>query len=288
MLDARLIDVGDVSLFVREMGPRHSVPLFVIHGGPSWDHSYLRPALSLVATDRHVVLWDLRGCGRSARDLGPDAYQPELVVEDLARLIPAMGHEQVDVLGFSTGGQLAQLFAEAHPQAIRRLVLASTTAFVGFEHDLDDWDEYQRRRAAAPDVPDGLDDLATTVAWAQAAATTAIWNLARLDAYLELLRQVRFSGDWLEPFRRGTLHPWRPRNPVEVLTNLSKPILILHGRQDMSFPVQVAERLHQAVPSSRLRVIQEAGHMAQFDQPTAWADAIVDFLTSAAPDLPPV
>ena len=56
------------------------------------------------------------------------------------------------------------------------------------------------------------------------------------------------------------------------------PILILRGAQDMGFPVQVAERLHQAVPATQLKVIAEAGHMAQFDQLGALSTTIIDFL----------
>ena len=39
--------------------------------------------------------------------------------------------------------------------------------------------------------------------------------------------------------------------------------------QDMVFPVQLAQRLHQAVPNSQLRIIDSAGHMTQFEQPGA-------------------
>lgn len=46
----------------------------------------------------------------------------------------------------------------------------------------------------------------------------------------------------------------------------------------MSFPVQVAERLHSEVPTSQLAVMESAGHIAQFDRPTEWAGAVVAFL----------
>ena len=46
----------------------------------------------------------------------------------------------------------------------------------------------------------------------------------------------------------------------------------------MGFPVQVAERLHEAVPAAQLRIIDEAGHMAHFDQSQAWSTAVIDFL----------
>ncbi|MEP6666262.1 MAG: alpha/beta hydrolase [Nocardioidaceae bacterium] len=277
-----IVDVGDVELFVREIGPQPSPdpPLVVIHGGPSWDHSYLLPGMLSVARSRHVVLADLRGCGLSSRDLARTAYQPELVVDDIARLIETLGYEHVDLLGFSTGGQVAQLFAEAHPHRIRRLVLASTTAYAETTPHLEGWDEYERRVASAPALDEDVDDLEATVQWAVSGASTAIWNLERIDSYLALLSAVRFSGDWLEPFRSGRLHPWRPKDPEGVLRDLDRPVLILHGAQDMCFPVQLAQRLHAAVPTSQLHIIDQAGHMAQFEQPERWSTAVVEFLCS--------
>jgi len=126
----RTVAVGTVDLFVRTLRTEQSEepPLVVIHGGPDWDHTYLLPGLMPVAARRHVILFDMRGCGRSTRDLASTEYQPEFVVGDIAGLVEALGHDRVDLLGFSTGGQVAQLLIEAHPDLVRRLILASTTA----------------------------------------------------------------------------------------------------------------------------------------------------------------
>ena len=101
-----------------------------------------------------------------------------------------------------------------------------------------------------------------------------------MDDYLRLLEGVSFSGEWLRPFREGRLHPWRPTDPEQVLRDFAGPVLILHGAQDMGFPVQVARRRHDAVPTTSLRVIEGAGHMAHVDQPEAWSSAVLDFLSS--------
>jgi pimeloyl-ACP methyl ester carboxylesterase len=47
----------------------------------------------------------------------------------------------------------------------------------------------------------------------------------------------------------------------------------------MVFPVQLAQRLHRAVPHSQLRIIVSGGHMAQFEQPRQWANAVLEFLS---------
>jgi len=272
------VAVGDVSLFVRRLGVgRGHHPLVVLHGGPSWDHSYLLPGLEPLATKREVLAFDQRGCGRSSRDLPITSYQPEHIVADTARLLAALGFDRVDLLGFSTGGQVAQLFVQAHPDKVRRLVLASTTAYRDFGQHLQSWPEYQQRVTTIPPTPSGLDDLEWTEHDAAASAVTAIWDLAKLPRYRHLLDQIRFSGDWLAPWQQGLLHPWRPEDPEQVLRDWGRPVLILHGEHDMGFPIQVAHRLHHAVPNSELAVLQ-AGHMAHFELPDAWSRQVAAFL----------
>jgi pimeloyl-ACP methyl ester carboxylesterase len=78
----------------------------------AWDHSYLLWAVARLADMAHVVLFDLRGCGRSSRtppvgDLPVAALQPDLLADDVAALIRHYGAAQADVLGFSYGGGIA-------------------------------------------------------------------------------------------------------------------------------------------------------------------------------------
>ncbi|MEV4553907.1 alpha/beta fold hydrolase [Nonomuraea wenchangensis] len=65
--------------------------MLVIHGGPDWDHTYLRKPLDQLADRYQLIMPDLRGCGRSTRGLADDQYTPAAATDDLVALLDAHG-----------------------------------------------------------------------------------------------------------------------------------------------------------------------------------------------------
>ncbi len=286
-----LVEAGGVELFVRRFGNPALPMLVVVHGGPTWDHSYLLPAAAGLSDLAHVVLFDLRGCGRSSRilpvgELPVAALQPGLLADDVAALIRHYGAEQADVLGFSYGGGVAMRVVDQYPGMVRRLILASTTAYRDHEQEREASADFQARAPlcpavawddpvlTGPDAPDG----ALSRAMAYAGAPFDIWHLDRLDDWHLVLAAVRFSSDWNAPHAAGQLRPAMPDNAEDVLREWARPVLILHGTREMSFPVSLARKLHAALPASTLMEIPDAAHMAHFDNGRAWLAGIRDFL----------
>lgn len=100
-------------------------PLLLIHGlgssGDDW--AFQRDEF---ARHHHLILPDLRGSGRSAKPAGP--YAIAQFATDLWALVDALGFAQIDVLGFSLGGAVAQEMALMRPARVRRLVLCNALA----------------------------------------------------------------------------------------------------------------------------------------------------------------
>ncbi|MGW1128048.1 alpha/beta fold hydrolase [Streptomyces sp. NPDC002526] len=269
-----------VELFAaRSAGPSHRT-LLVIHGGPDWDHTYLREPLSELAETHHLILPDLRGCGRSTLGLPDDQYTPDAAVEDLIALMDALGIGQADVLGFSYGGLLGQRLALAAPHRVRRLILASTTVEAIPADAFDDWPAAVERRSAAADAWSSphLTGPELTRAAAVAAAPACLWRHELLPAYLRRLESVRFSAEWLRPLRAGILPRAVLDDAVPRLSALAIPTLFLHGRQDMTFPASFVQQAADSIPSASSRILEEAGHMTHIDQPETWLAAVSEFL----------
>jgi pimeloyl-ACP methyl ester carboxylesterase len=278
-------------LFVRRFGDPALPMLIVVHGGPTWDHTYLLPAVCQLANQSHVVLFDLRGCGRSSRTppvghLAVAALQPDLLADDVAALIRHYGAAQADLLGFSYGGGVAMRVVDQHPGLIRRLILASTTAYQDYEQERTASPDYQLRSAmctqiawddpllTSPAAADG----ALSRAMAYASAPCDIWRLDRMEEWHRVLASVRFSSDWNAPHAAGELRPGVPEDAEQIVRQWDGPVLILQGSREMTFPISLARRLHAALPASTLAEIPEAAHMAHFDNPEAWLSAARVFL----------
>jgi len=118
--------VADEEYLVREMGPEEGTPILLIHGlaGSSLTEWYqVAPKL---ATDRSVIMVDHRGHGLSAR--GDLRFEVAEDADDLSGVLDALEVKQVDVVGYSMGGVIAQALALRNPGRVRKLVLIATFA----------------------------------------------------------------------------------------------------------------------------------------------------------------
>lgn len=95
-------------------------PLLLLHGGMG-SIGMFQPDLASLARERQVIAVDLHGHGRTP--LGNRKIDYRDIGNDLAKVLTALGYEQVDVLGYSFGGGVALRLAIQHPDQVRRSAL---------------------------------------------------------------------------------------------------------------------------------------------------------------------
>jgi len=130
------IDIGGVKLWFDVEGAK-LVPdgpemkerptLLLLHGGPGFDHSHLKPALSELADVAQCVFLEHRGNGRSDR-CSPETWNLAQWGDDVYEFCQALGIEKPIVMGVSFGGFVAQSYAIRHPEHPAKLILSSTSA----------------------------------------------------------------------------------------------------------------------------------------------------------------
>jgi len=218
---------------------------------------------------RHPVLrYDHRGHGESACPEGP--YALDDLVDDAARLAGEWGRGPVLFIGISMGGMVAQGLAIRHPQAVRALVLANTTAkYPQAAHST--WAE----RIAA--VERGGVGAVTD------AALERFLGAAFRAAHPEIesrLRERLVTSD-----ARGYVaccHAIAAVDWLDRLGAIKVPTLVIAGANDAGATPAMAQAIAERVAGSTLRVLDDAAHISVVEQPAAFARAVREFVDRAS------
>ena len=287
--DSGTLDAGDGHQVYWECcGNRRGKPALYLHGGPGsgctpGQRRFFDPDVW------RVVLFDQRGCGRSrplasAPDADLSTNTTAHLIADIEALRQLHGIERWTVLGLSWGTTLGLAYAQAYPQRIAGLVLALVTTTSRREVE---WitrevgrifpREWSRFATAVPDrlrhlpLADAYATLlfdADAVVRDHAARAWCDWEDAHVSLAPGHVPNPRYEDpDFRLRFARLVTHYWRHAAFLEedqLLRNVATldgiPGILIHGRHDVSSPLDTAWRLAQAWSSSRLHVLDDAGH----------------------------
>ena len=234
--------------------------LLLTHGYSStsamWDGQ-----IEALSKHHKLVLWDMRGHGRSDYPDDPAAYSEALTVGDMAALLDEIGADRAIVGGLSLGGYMSLAFYRAHPKRVRALLIIDTGP--GFKKD-------QAREAwnkRAHDTADRFEREGLEV-------------LKSLSRERSTVRHRDASG--LARAARGMLTQ-RDARVIESLPDVRVPSLIIVGAEDTPF-LAASDYMAAKIPGARKVVIPAAGHAANIDQPQAFADALLPFLSKLPQD----
>jgi proline iminopeptidase len=288
--DQGMLDVGEGNLVYWEAcGNPDGKPALVVHGGPgSGCSTSMRRSYD---PDRYrVVLFDQRGCGRST----PHASDPatdmscnttEHLLSDMERLREHLGIERWLLAGGSWGSTLILAYAQRHPRRVSEIVLTRVTTTRRSEID---WlyrgvsrffpEEWERFQAGVPEADRGGDLVAAyarlmedpdpyvrvRAANAWCAWEDAVVSLepngkpnaysdrppAALLAFVRICAHYSAHGAWLE---EGVL-----LRHAGHLAGI--PGVLIHGRLDLSGPLDTAWELARAWPDAELVALSDSGH----------------------------
>lgn len=256
------VQVGAHELAVSVAGD--GPPLLLINGFGAnmtiWEP--LRPALNA-----KTIVFDGPGVGRSSMPRLPLTI-PQLATSAV-RLLDTLGYDQVDVLGVSLGGVVAEQVAIQSPERVRRLVLASTTWGIGMvPGNPKAWTTLLSPRRyyvpgyyerVAKDFVGGRTGRDPTIARAYGAS-----RRAQPPNPLGHLFQMVSGSTWCT---------------LPSLHRISAPTLILTGDDDPLIPPTNSRILHRLIRNSQLGVIPGGGHLLIFDSVDEVAPVINSFLS---------
>ncbi len=235
--------INGIELSYRMLGT--GLPLLLLHGGLGnadyWDNQ-----LPVFAENYKVIAIDSRGHGRSTFTEEPISYA--LMAADVIALLDALGIERADVVGWSDGGIIGLDVAIHHPERLRKLIAyGANYNSSGLRADVSEnakFNNYLTKTAAD---------------YQQVAADPLRW-----DAFLENI---------------GKMWATEPNYTPAQLATITTPTLILDGEEEELIELNHVKALAGFIPTAKLSLMAGVGHFAPWEQPQAFNQIVLDFLT---------
>ena len=269
----QFVYVAGIPFAYRRFGKTGGVPLvFNMHFTGTMDH-WDPTVTDGFARDREVILFNNAGISSSSGEV-PTSI--EEMAGYAAAFVKALDLAEVDVLGFSLGGLVAQTLAIAEPKLVRRVVLVGTGPRSG-EGMATLTPEAQEIFGATYENPDHL--------WLRVHFSPSRHSQAAGREFLKRFRQ-RSEGRDPEVSEKvasaqiEALMKWgAPReNPHEYLKALAQPTLVVNGGSDVIIYTVNSFILQQNIPNAQLILYPDANHGSLFQYPELFVRHVSMFL----------
>ncbi|HEY2650390.1 MAG TPA: alpha/beta hydrolase [Solirubrobacteraceae bacterium] len=263
------------TIHYEKAGPPEGRPVVFIHGY-SMGSSLWRPLSERLAARGFTCLaptWPL------GAHTDPMRETAELTMEGIAamvgQLLDALALEDVVLVGNDTGGAIAQLVATSTPERLGALVLTSCDAFEHFPPPI--LKPLIAAAKAGPTYDAAIQPLRTRFGRKRGFGALAHTDIDNLVA--EWVKPALTDRRVRNDLRRFTasLNRETTTRAAARLPQFTKPALVAWSADDAFFPREDGQRLADALPNSRLEVIENARTFSMIDQPDRLAELIAGF-----------
>jgi pimeloyl-ACP methyl ester carboxylesterase len=265
------VEAAGVEFAHRRFGSPAELPLVLLQhfrgNLDNWD-----PALTdALAAEREVILVDYAGVGSST---GEPSNTIASTARQMIAFVDALGLTEIDLLGFSIGGFVAQEIALVRPTLVRRLVLAATGP------------------KGAPGMHGWRDDIAAAARGESKPENLLYIMFAHTDA--SQAKGMKFLGRFMErqegrdtptsdavrDAQYDAIVEWGipDHAALQRLTGIKSPTLVIQGDGDLMIPTKLSHLLAGLIPDSRIRIYPDSAHGFLFQYPTEVATEVNPFL----------
>lgn len=273
---SRFAPIEGVRVHYQEAGAIAAPALLLIHGFTASNFVWNDVLLPLAQKGFRVIAPDLVGFGFSEKPRRAE-YTVNAQARMIIGLMDSLGLESAALVGSSYGGAVAATCALDFAPRVSRLVLVDAVIN----------DDIKRqplmRLASAPLLGD-------VVAPLMLGSRRAIFNRLRQgyapqNAHLFDEKKLKAHHTPLlaastQRATLSTLRRWSARRVEEEAHRISQPVLIIWGEYDPETPLQHGRLLLEKIPSSRLLVFRDCGHMPMEEYPREFAEVVSSFCST--------
>lgn len=261
-------NVRGIEMAYEDVG--HGPPVVLLHGYP-FNRSMWREQVDALSATYRVITPDLRGHGETTVPPGPATM--EEMAQDVAALLDELEIKRVALGGLSMGGYVALAFYRRFRLRVNALVLADTRPQADTEEA-----SRNREQQAEGILKEGISSIVDDFLKKALTAET-------LSQKPDIVRRVRKM--ILETKPEGAAAALRGmaarHDQTHFLPEIIAPTLVLVGSLDQLTPPKDAELMHQEISGSRLKIIEDASHLSNIEQPEHFNHALKSFLDELQP-----
>ena len=255
----QFVEANGIRFAYRRFGIETGVPLlFMQHFRGGMDH-WDPMVTDGFARDRPVILFDNAGVASSSGKT-PDTF--DAMSDYAAGFVDALGLSQIDLLGFSIGGLVAQAFTLRHPSLVRHLLLVGTGPRAG--QPTQDPKVKEHMETSDPSLDDFL-YLFFAPSTSSQAKGREFWerrhlrkkDVDPLTSPQTMEAQIAAIMEWSQV--KG--------EPFAELESIIQPTLVVNGSNDVMVPTVNSFTLSQHIPNAQLIVYPDSGHASLFQYP---------------------
>jgi pimeloyl-ACP methyl ester carboxylesterase len=273
---ARTVQLGADRISYVELG--QGAPVLLVHGlGGNWT-AWLETIPSLVAGHR-VIAVDLPGFGSSPPS--GDGISIPGYSRTLLRFCEQLELDPAVVIGNSLGGWVSADLALRAPERVRALVLVDAAGIVPTR--LERWKALSMMDGAAamaPLAPRFRAAVASRRRLRGMALRYTVATPADLAADLVYMALPTAPDPGFRPALEASKRSWSD-GWCDTLTEIECPTLIVWGARDSLLPLRHGREWARRIRSSRLEVIEDAGHVPMLERPAVFNSLILEFLATS-------
>lgn len=264
------IEADGIRFAYRTFGKTSDVPLVFCQRFrgtmDDWDPAFV----NALAKERTIILFDSAGVGLSSGEVAETFYG---TAKYAVTFIEALGLKQVDLLGFSMGGYIAQLVTLDRPDLVRRLILAGTGGGTGEGTQSGKPEVFQVAFKPVNEPEDFLYLFFEPTETSRAAGLEYLERLARRkDDRAPLVKPESVQAQIKSAVAWGT------NSTFYRLGEIKQPVLVANGDHDIMIPTINSFIVSQRIPNAQLIIYPDSGHGFLFQYPDLFAEHVSIFL----------
>jgi len=262
-------NVNGLRLHYLDWGSPEKPAMILLHGIARHAHTFDHLAPHF-ARNFHVLAIDMRGHGDSDWDPEGD-YLVEDHVKDLEDLVAQLRLQRITLLGNSTGGRVAQVFAGLHPNLVAKLIVED----VGPERPDDIASGFARRVKQEAEGWASEDELVAQLT-AENQGVPAEW----IRSYAHFGVKRRGDGRLLWKRDPDLVRGFLPTELWRYVSRITSPTIYILGGRSTIVPAETQRRLKEMLPRCEIVVMPGLGHYPDVESPADFLAIVDRFLQS--------